>query len=110
MIRIDVTGFTQWGSSWPRKRVCGSGAFERIVEIRGKIKSPRCETGSRSTRHNAEIHDRAIVIDDLGFYALGASIKDMGMKLSVVNRLEDAESTSRLRAELNRIWASAVPL
>jgi hypothetical protein len=61
-------------------------------------------------RHNAEIHDRAIVIDDLQFYALGASIKDVGVKLSVANRLEDAESTTRLRAELNRIWASAQPV
>jgi hypothetical protein len=61
-------------------------------------------------RHNAEIHDRAIVVDNLQFYALGASIKDMGVKLSVVNRLEDAESMSRLRGELNRIWASALPL
>jgi hypothetical protein len=61
-------------------------------------------------RHNAEIHDRAVVVDNLQFYALGASIKDMGVKLSVVNRLEDAESMSRLRGELNRIWASALPL
>jgi hypothetical protein len=61
-------------------------------------------------RHNAEIHDRAIVIDDQQFYALGASIKDMGLKLSVVNRLEDADSISRLRAELNRIWATALPV
>jgi hypothetical protein len=69
--------------------------YQRPVEVR---------------RHNAEIHDRAIVIDDVQYYALGASIKDMGVKLSVVNRLEDAASTSRLRAELNRIWASAQPV
>jgi hypothetical protein len=69
--------------------------YQRPVEVR---------------RHNAEIHDRAVVIDDQQFYALGASIKDMGLKLSVVNRLEDAESINRLRSELNRIWASAQPI
>jgi hypothetical protein len=69
--------------------------YQRLVEVR---------------RHNAEIHDRAVVIDDQQFYALGASIKDMGLKLSVVNRLEDAESIKKLRAELNRIWTSALPV
>ncbi len=60
--------------------------------------------------HHAEIHDRAIVIDDAQFYALGASIKDMGGKLSLLNKLEDLTSIKQLRAELQGIWASAVPL
>ena len=37
VIRMDVAGLTQWGSSWPRERVCGRVAFERIVEMRGKV-------------------------------------------------------------------------
>jgi hypothetical protein len=36
VIRMDVAGLTQRGSSWPRERVCGRVGFERIVEIRGK--------------------------------------------------------------------------
>jgi hypothetical protein len=41
-IRMGVAGLTQWGSSWRRERVCGRGGFERIVEICGKGKGPRC--------------------------------------------------------------------
>jgi hypothetical protein len=57
--------------------------------------------------HNAEIHDRAIAIDDVQFYALGASIKGAGAKLSLINKLEDVSVIGKLRAELQRIWAAA---
>ena len=60
--------------------------------------------------HNAEIHDRLIMVDGTQFYALGGSIKDMGTKLTFLNKIEDASNISRLRDELERIWASAVPL
>ena len=32
VIRMDVAGLTQWGTSWRRERVCGRVEFERIVE------------------------------------------------------------------------------
>jgi len=60
--------------------------------------------------HNAEIHDRAIVVDGTHFYALGGSIKDMGEKLTFLNRVEDVTNISKLRTEIERIWASATPL
>jgi hypothetical protein len=60
--------------------------------------------------HNAEIHDRVIVVDDTQFYALGGSIKGMGTKLTFLNKVEDATNINKLRTELERIWASAVPL
>src|SRR5712672_4271500 len=46
VIRMDVAGLTQWGSSWRRERVCGRVAFERIVEICGKVKNPTLETAT----------------------------------------------------------------
>jgi len=60
--------------------------------------------------HSAEIHDRVIVVDGTQFYALGGSIKDIGAKLTFLNRVEDAISINTLRTELDRIWAAAVPL
>jgi hypothetical protein len=60
--------------------------------------------------HNAEIHDRAIVVDGIEFYALGHSIKDMGAKLTVLKKIEDANNINKLRTELERIWSSGVPL
>jgi hypothetical protein len=69
--------------------------YQRVVEAR---------------THSAEIHDRAIVVDDTQFYALGGSIKDMGTKLTFLNKVEDATNISKLRAELDRIWAAGVPL
>jgi hypothetical protein len=60
--------------------------------------------------HQKEIHDRAIVVDDKDFYTFGASIKDLGKQLSVLNKLEDPTNVAKLRAELQTIWASAQPL
>jgi hypothetical protein len=60
--------------------------------------------------HQREVHDRAIVVDDKDFFALGASIKDLGDKLSLLNKVEDPANVARLRAEFQTIWASANPL
>ena len=60
--------------------------------------------------HQREVHDRAIIVDDRDFYALGASIKGLGDKLSLLNKMEDPASIVRLRAEFKAIWASANPL
>ncbi len=60
--------------------------------------------------HQREVHDRAIVIDDRDFFALGASIKDLGDKLSLLNKVEDPANIARLRAEFHTIWSSASPL
>jgi hypothetical protein len=57
--------------------------------------------------HQKEVHDRAIVIDDSHFFALGASIRDLGDKLSVLNKIEDPGNIARLRSEFQTIWASA---
>lgn len=60
--------------------------------------------------HQKEVHDRAIVVDDRDFFALGASIKDLGDKLSLVNKVEDPVNITRLRSEFQAIWSSANPL
>jgi hypothetical protein len=60
--------------------------------------------------HQKEVHDRAIVIDDRDFFALGASIKDLGDKLSLLNKIEDPANITRLRTEFQNVWASATPL
>jgi len=60
--------------------------------------------------HQKEVHDRAIVIDDRDFFALGASIKGLGDKLSLLNKVEDPANIARLRAEFQTIWTSANPL
>lgn len=60
--------------------------------------------------HNAQIHDRAIVLDGTHFYALGGSIKDLGKTLSLLNRLEDVAAITKLRTVLQGIWTAATPL
>ena len=60
--------------------------------------------------HQKEVHDRALVIDDRDFFALGASIKDLGEKLSLMNKVEDPANVERLRTEFQTIWISASPL
>ena len=60
--------------------------------------------------HRREVHDRAIVVDDRDFFALGASIKDLGNQLSLLNKVEDPANVARLRAEFQTIWTAANPL
>src|SRR5229473_1087485 len=44
VIRMDVAGLTQWGSSWTSERVYGRVGFGGIVEICGKVKGRRSAT------------------------------------------------------------------
>jgi hypothetical protein len=60
--------------------------------------------------HQKEVHDRVIIIDDRDFFALGASIKDLGDKLSLLSKLEEPANIERLRIECQAIWVSATPL
>jgi hypothetical protein len=50
VIRMDVAGLTQWGSSWRRERACGRVGFERIVEICGKVKCLTFKTDTWGTQ------------------------------------------------------------
>src|SRR6267378_2784302 len=56
VIRMDVAGLTQWGSSWPRERVCGRGGIRKNCgnlwkgkEHHGSARSPQPR---RTTRKN----------------------------------------------------------
>jgi hypothetical protein len=60
--------------------------------------------------HQKEVHDRAIVVDDRHFFALGASIKDLGEKLSLLNKVEDPANIIRLCSAFQAIWSLANPL
>src|SRR5712664_974947 len=46
VIRMDVAGLTQWGSSWPRERACGRGGIRKNCGKVWKSEKPRF---SRST-------------------------------------------------------------
>ncbi len=61
VIRMDLAGLTQWGSSWRRESVCGRAGFERIVEICGKSKGQR-----RLTVDSSRLEVKTLVI---GFQA-----------------------------------------
>src|SRR5260370_14109856 len=51
VIRMDVAGLTQWGSSWRRERVCRSVEFERSVEKFSDLREGRrVKVPTRQTR------------------------------------------------------------
>jgi len=58
-------------------------------------------------KHSAEIHDRAISLDNAQWYALGHSLNGFGGKLSLINKLEDVNAIQTLRNTLEKIWAAA---
>jgi hypothetical protein len=51
-------------------------------------------------------HDRFIIIDSSTVYALGASLKDLGAKVTVINKLSDADAASYV-AMFDGWWTSA---
>jgi hypothetical protein len=51
--------------------------------------------------HQRKVHDRVIVVDDMDFLAVGASIRDLGDKLSLLNKVENPANVARLRAEVS---------
>jgi hypothetical protein len=59
-------------------------------------------------KHSAEIHDRAISVDNTQWYALGHSLNGFGGKLSLINKLEDVNTIQTLRNTLEKIWAAAL--
>lgn len=61
-------------------------------------------------RHGGDLHDRAVVIDGRDWYLLGASIKDAGNKLWVIQKLDDEDVTKKLDKEIERIWTAASTL
>lgn len=55
-------------------------------------------------------HDRFLVIDGTQCWHLGASIKDAGSKVFMINQIEDEENRAALVARQEATWASAKPL
>lgn len=51
-------------------------------------------------------HDRFVIVDDKDVYAFGASLKDLGTKVTVINKLEDAEAAKYV-AMFDGWWTSA---
>ena len=57
--------------------------------------------------HTGQIHDRFIDVDKRDCYSLGASIKDAGKKLWVLQKLADPQPICTLRTVLSETWNSA---
>jgi hypothetical protein len=55
-------------------------------------------------------HDRFVIIDEKQCWHLGASIKDAGSKVFMINQIEDAENRAALVARQEATWTSANPL
>lgn len=77
-------------------------------DFKTALKQFRLQYGHQiEVRNTKQVHDRAIVIDNKDFYALGASIKDAGSKLSLLSKLQDVSAIAKLQTELQRVWTSA---
>jgi predicted RNA-binding protein with RPS1 domain len=61
-------------------------------------------------KHSGEIHDRALMVDDREFFALGTSIRDAGRKLWILNKLEDPSEINVLRTKIQEYWDTSSPL
>lgn len=63
--------------------------------------------GKLHIRSSNLIHDRFIVIDDRDFYHFGGSIKDLGSKLTMYTKIQDATNIDHFRKTLKDAWNNA---
>ena len=77
-----------------------------IVAI-NRFRSQYSQHHVEARKQKAEIHDRVIAIDGTHLYSLGHSIKGIGAKLSLINKLEDINAIKKLRDTLEQVWLSA---
>ncbi len=58
VIRMDVAGLTQWGSSWPRERVCGRGGIREncgnLWKSQKRHLSPRAGMAGKTLKERIE--------------------------------------------------------
>src|SRR5712691_8792820 len=66
VIRMDVAGLTQWGSSWSRERVCGRGAIRQNCGNLWKSEEPYVPRRSfRKQRRTTPAHGHPLSIHEL---------------------------------------------
>lgn len=60
-----------------------------------------------SIKKSKEFHDRFIVVDNKECWHVGASIKDAGIRVFMLNKVEDDGNRAALIAQLNNAWSLA---
>lgn len=58
-------------------------------------------------RTSREFHDRFIIVDGKECWHVGASIKDAGIRVFMLNEVEDNGNRSALISQLNSSWSVA---
>lgn len=61
-------------------------------------------------RRCVEFHDRFIVLDGTACYHIGASLKDAGLKVFMINQIEDGRNRDALLEQLGQSWQGAEKL
>lgn len=60
--------------------------------------------------HRNNSHDRYVIIDNVKYYNLGASIKDLGDKSATITELTKDENIQKLRSDFDSWWNNAQPV
>lgn len=82
------------------------GAFETDLEAFSKQYS---KTEARIHKVK-DCHDRYIITDEKEVYHSGHSLKDLGNKLSQINRMQDEEEKKKVIQEYERWWQNGTPI
>jgi hypothetical protein len=65
---------------------------------------------SLAIRRTREFHDRFVVVDDESCYHIGASIKDAGNRVFMINQIQDSENKEALFKQICNSWGKATPI
>jgi len=58
------------------------------------------------TRVNTECHDRFLIIDGSEVHHFGHSLKDLGSKVSLINKVDDKETKDKVVNDFEKWWQS----
>ena len=69
-------------------------------------KAFNAQHGGLSMRTSESFHDRFVIVDGRHFYHFGASIKDAGMRVFRLARIDDPSEQKKLMQEFDAAWSS----
>ena len=77
--------------------------FYSIIESKILIRKYNSQYNNVRFINNNSFHDRFIIIDRKEIYTIGSSIKDMGKKITSINKINDEKELNKILEQITNI-------
>jgi hypothetical protein len=79
---------------------------DKISDFDRELSLFNCQFPNLNVEKHAteDFHDRFIIVDNIRVYHIGASIKDAGKKVFMINEIEDTKNKDSILKSFNDAW------